>query len=70
MSPDPEVLSDDMLSVEDDASLFEFLRESQQASVESEAIRERLRLLSAREFSAEDARRLELLNRSISQLRE
>lgn len=70
MSSDPEVLSDDMLSVEDDASLFEFLRESQQASVESEAIRERLRLLSAREFSAEDARRLELLNRSISQLRE
>ena len=68
--PDPDVLPDDMLSVEDDASLFEFLRESQQAAVESEAIRERLRLLAAREFSAEDARRLELLNRSISQLRE
>jgi hypothetical protein len=70
MLSDPDVLPDDVLSVGDDASLFEFLRESQQAAVQSEAIRQRLSLLAAREFSAEDARRLELLNRSISQLRE
>jgi len=45
------------LEIEDDFNLFAFLRESQQLASEQAALTERLRLLTAREFSDEESRR-------------
>ena len=57
------------LEIEDDFNLFAFLRESQQLASEQAALTERLRLLTAREFSDEESRRLELLKRGVEPLR-
>jgi exonuclease SbcC len=57
------------LAIEDDFELFAFLRESHQLATERAALTERLRLLAAREFSDDDARRLELLRRGVEPLR-
>lgn len=57
------------LEIEDDFDLFAFLRESQQLVSEQAALTERLRLLTAREFSDEESRRLELLKRGVEPLR-
>jgi len=57
------------LRIEDDFDLFAFLRDSHQQATEREAVTERLRLLTARKFSDEDLRRLELLRRGVEPLR-
>jgi DNA repair exonuclease SbcCD ATPase subunit len=57
------------LAIEDDFDLFAFLRDSQRLASKREAVTERLRLLTAREFSDEDSRRLELLKRGVEPLR-
>jgi len=56
-------------ALEDDADLFVFLRESQQLATERIALDERLKLLSARDFSEDQERRLELARRGIGPLR-
>ena len=57
------------LAIEDDFDLFVFLRDSHELANRTEAVHERLRLLSAREFPAENARRMELLRRAVEPLR-
>lgn len=57
------------LGIEEDFDLFAFLRESHQHADQRDALRERLSLLSARKFSDEDVRRLELLRRGVEPLR-
>jgi uncharacterized protein YhaN len=57
------------LAIEDDFDLFAFLRDSHQLASEQAATTERLRLLTARKFSDEDSRRLELLRRGVDPLR-
>jgi exonuclease SbcC len=56
--------------IEGDFDLFAFLDKSQKLTIEKEALNERLRLLAAREFSEDEARRLELMKRAIRPLRE
>jgi exonuclease SbcC len=68
--PEAQLVLEDPLSPEEGSELFQFLRESQQLAAEMEAVQERLGLLAAREFSEQDARRLELLKRAVSPLRE
>jgi hypothetical protein len=67
---DPELESGFDFGFEDDVELFGFLQEGQQLTTKIEVARERLGLLAAREFSAEDSRQVELLKRGISPLRE
>ena len=61
---------EEALDLDDGAQLFEFLRESEQLAMEIKLTEERLALLAGREFSDEDSKRLELLKRGVSPLRE
>ena len=57
------------LSIKDDADLFSFLRESQKLATERETLEIRLAQLASHEFSAEEARRRDLLKRACESLR-
>ncbi|MFP6656320.1 MAG: hypothetical protein VCB25_11895, partial [Myxococcota bacterium] len=57
------------VGLDESRALFEFLKESERLAIKIETLRERLSLLSARSFSSEEAKRLELLKRGVPPLR-